>query len=596
MNLKNVEELLKAKIICGNLNQMSMEISCAVAADLMSNIMLDAPDGCLLITGLVNPQVIRTAEMMNIGAIALVKGKSATPQMIALADQRGIILMETEEPMYGACGKLYAAGLMFTDLDETVSSESEDSVNPLSDKHDFFSDAPSNFLNSRFDFQHYPTSPFSDTQGFHSVILDPGKCNGCTHCVQNCPTEAIRIRNGKAVIIIDRCIDCGQCIKVCPQHAKRSITDSKDIMKLFKYKVAIVSPAMLGQFKEAESRNHLLTAIKNLGYDMVIEEAKSAELISQATRELLQCRTSKTPLISSACPAILKLIQVRFPNLIDQILPFDSPMEVSARMIKESLSKKMNPSDIGVFFLTPCVAKAAKIKSPGLDASSCVDAIVPINDVYVDILNNLSKINPCDVNNLEDAGIMGIRWAKPGGESLALGTANFLAVDGIKSALNIFEQLEDDKLSEVDFIEALACEGGCIGGPLTVENVFAARSTMKKFEDEAKNKHGNAFIACCENAESLMRQGSLEYKPIMQLDSNIDIAMKKMEEMNRIINTLPGVDCGACGAPNCRALAEDIVRGKAKRSNCLFKMLDIVKVLEERVQLLETENEKLKQV
>ena len=116
---------------------------------------------------------------------------------------------------------------------------------------------------------------------------------------------------------------------------------------------------------------------------------------------------------------------------------------------------------------------------------------------------------------------------------------------------------------------------------------------MKKFEDEAKEKYGNNFLASIDsiNAPSyLLRSYPLEYKPIMQLDPDIDKAMEKMEEMNRIIDSLPGVDCGACGAPNCKALAEDIVRGKAKRSNCLFKMWDIVKTLEDKIQALESNN------
>lgn len=601
MNLKKVKELLDAKVICGDLSQNPIETHWAVAADLMSNIMLDAPDGCILITGLVNPQVIRTAEMMNVGAIVLVKGKTATKQMISLADQRGIVLMETNEPMFTACGKLYKGGLSLIDSESSAETSNSNFDLKTNISHDGDSKLPNGPMNYT---EHEPrgrlisskntAANFNDTTGFHSVILDPNKCNGCTHCVQDCPTEAIRIRNGKAIIISNRCIDCGQCIKVCPQHAKRSITDNKDLMKLFKYKVAVVSPAILGQFKDAGSRNHLLTAIKNLGFDKIVEESAAAELISQATRQLLERDFIKKPLISSACPAILKLIQVRFPNLIDHVLPFESPMELAAKLIKDSLAKTMNRSDIGVFFLTPCVAKAAKVKEPIPEISSEVDAIIPINDIYVDILNNLNKLSKEDILDLETSGIMGIRWAKPGGESLALGTSSFLAVDGIQSAIGIFEELDDDKISGVEFIEALACEGGCIGGPLTIENVYASRTTMKKFEDEAKEKHGNSFKYALSDPAVLNRSYTLEYKPVMQLDSEIGKAMEKMEEMNRIIDSLPGVDCGACGAPNCRALAEDIVRGKAKRSNCLFKMWDIVQALEDKVYSLEKENKELK--
>ena len=90
----------------------------------------------------------------------------------------------------------------------------------------------------------------------HSVILDEEKCKGCTVCITTCPSEAIRVRNGKARIIDDRCIDCGECIRRCPHHAKKAKAD--DIASFrdpsgfgsFDYKIAIPAPSLYGQFHE----------------------------------------------------------------------------------------------------------------------------------------------------------------------------------------------------------------------------------------------------------------------------------------------------------------------------------------------------------
>ena len=160
---------------------------------------------------------------------------------------------------------------------------------------------------------------------FHSVTLDEDKCIGCTNCIKRCPTEAIRVKNGKARIINERCIDCGECIRICPQHAKNSITDPIEKIKDFKYKVALPAPSLLGQFEDVNEPGKILSALKVLGFDDVYEASRGADIVSHFTRETLK-NPKKLPLISSSCPAIVRLIQIRFPSLIDHIVAIESPM------------------------------------------------------------------------------------------------------------------------------------------------------------------------------------------------------------------------------------------------------------------------------
>jgi len=196
----------------------------------------------------------------------------------------------------------------------------------------------------------------------HSVLLDPEKCTGCTTCLRHCPTEAIRIKNGRATINSDRCIDCGACIRYCPQGAKRAVTSSLSDMDRFKWKIALPAPTLYGQFDNLEDVDYVLNGLLKIGFDDVFEVSKAAELVSAYTRLYLQTDGIKKPAISSACPVILRLIALRFPSLEEHVVHMLPPMEIAARLAKEEALKKhpeLSPEDIGVCFITPCPARSA---------------------------------------------------------------------------------------------------------------------------------------------------------------------------------------------------------------------------------------------
>lgn len=422
---------------------------------------------------------------------------------------------------------------------------------------------------------------------FHSVTLDKDKCKGCTNCIKRCPTEAIRVRKGKATIINERCIDCGECLRVCPYHAKKAITDSFDMINNYKYRIAIPAPSIYGQFKNAKSRNSILTALKSLGFDKIYEVAKAAEIVTEASKKLIGEKGLKRPVISAACPAVVRLIQVRFPALIDNLLKLESPMEVAARIVKSEVlkEKKYNSSEIGVFFISPCAAKVTSVKAPYEKEKSSVDGVIAIKDIYLRMLEEIET--QVLEEDLEQSGYEGVRWASSGGEGLALGTDRFLAVDGIHNVIKIFEEIENEKLEDVDFVEALSCTGGCLGGPLTVENVFVAKSKLKTFIDLAKENKKGVEEGDSEEYKGLLWTGNVTYKPVLKLDEDMGKAILKLGQLETICEGLPGLDCGACGAPSCRALAEDIVRGIANETDCIFKLREKIRELTARMISLE---------
>lgn len=177
-------------------------------------------------------------------------------------------------------------------------------------------------------------------QFFHSVTLDSSKCMGCTNCIKRCPTEAIRVRDGKARIISERCIDCGECIRVCPHHAKKAKYDDISILDTYEYKIALPAPALYGQFNHLDDIDIILTGLYDMGFDEIFEVSSSAELVSEATRKLMSEGKLQKPVISSACPAVMRLIRVRFPDLCSHVLPLNSPMEMAARTARRAAVQK----------------------------------------------------------------------------------------------------------------------------------------------------------------------------------------------------------------------------------------------------------------
>ncbi len=405
---------------------------------------------------------------------------------------------------------------------------------------------------------------------FHSVELEVDKCCGCTNCLKRCPTEAIRIRDGKAHILSERCIDCGECIRVCPHHAKKAHSSELEDINKFKYKVAVPAPSLYGQFNNLDNVNIVLTGLKALGFDYIFEVSRAAELVSEATRQLIKENKVNKPIISSACPAIVRLIKIRFPELCNNVIPLMAPIEVAARMARKKAVKRtgLKPEDIGVFFITPCPAKVTEIHTPNCVEKSACDGAIGISRIYPELTKAMDHLK--DVESLGRSGLIGIGWATSGGESAGMLGEKYLAADGIENAIRILEELEDEHIRDVDFVELNACSGGCVGGVLTVENPYVAQARIQKLR-----KYLPVTLNHLEDGdlEKMLWEEELKFDAdIFRLSDDIFKAMEMMDRMENICKGLPGLDCGSCGSPTCRAMAEDIVKGEAKETDCIHKL------------------------
>ncbi len=406
----------------------------------------------------------------------------------------------------------------------------------------------------------------------HSVMLDESKCTGCTTCLRHCPTEAIRIKNGKAVIDSEKCIDCGACIRYCPHQAKKAVCSKMSDMERFKWKIALPAPTLYGQFDNLDDVDYVLNGLLKIGFDDVYEVAKAAELVTAYTRIYLETDGVKKPAISSACPVIMRLIALRFPSLSEHIIHLLPPMEIAAKHAKERALQKhpeLNPEDIGVCFISPCPAKVSYVKNGFAGYSSAVDEVISISDVYFLLIAKMKKDE--DLEMLSESGRIGIGWARSGGEATAIFNEDYLAADGIENVIHVLDQIENGNIPPLDFIELNACMGGCVGGVLTMQNPFIAKArlqTLRRYLPVSQNT-----ISKDENyiSADYLFEDLPTYKPFGRLGSSIAESMRMMTDIQKLKDSLPCIDCGACGAPTCRAFAEDVVKKTARLEDCPIK-------------------------
>jgi Na+-translocating ferredoxin:NAD+ oxidoreductase RNF subunit RnfB len=418
----------------------------------------------------------------------------------------------------------------------------------------------------------------------HGFVIDSSRCQGTMSCMRACPTHAIRVKEGKARLLPEHCIDCGLCLSACPDGAISAATLSFEELDRFKFKVAVPSPVLFTQFAKTDTPDMVGQALLDLGFDAVWDYSVDIELINRAIRDCMRNWSGPFPLISSSCPVVVRLVQVAYPTMVEQLLPIDTPREIAGREIKRKYSKTlgMKPEEIAAIYITPCQAKTVSILAPAEEVKSNLDGAVGISDIYNDILFTIRRFENGKVPPERIFGSDEIfRWGNPEGEFHNLSSTHYLPLTGLMDIISVFDDIEKGKIRNIEFLECHACQGGCIGGNLTVENIYVARAkkmhliatvppSTGEFEEEVERRY---------SAEDFALRAPL--KPRILDSGALDLRERvhRKKRANDIMNILPGLNCGLCGAPRCKDHAEDVAAQNADMKDCVFVSEDRIKAL-----------------
>lgn len=414
----------------------------------------------------------------------------------------------------------------------------------------------------------------STPQFFHALKILEDVCIGCSHCVRVCPTEALRIRDGKSHLYPDRCVDCGECYRVCPVSAIINFHDDFDKIFAYKHRVALVPSIVLGQFKDGIEPEHVFAVLKELGFTDVCEGEEGARLTIDLINHRVADPDVEHPVISSFCPAVVRLIQVNFPGLTPNIMPIKAPMDISAMFIRQKYRQMgVDDADVGIFYITPCAAKIVAIVSPVAVDSSGINGFINLDFIYnkvmkvVKSVGGASRISTDQRSNLNGLQML---WALTGGEAACI-KGRALSIDGMKNVIDFLEKLENEEIENVDFLELRMCDQSCAGGILTPSNRFLV---VERMQNRAKRVRADDLRFDIDRYSSILSKNAFteEIRPRTSLRYDVDVskAIAKMEKVRRLMPFLPGIDCSVCGAPTCQAHAEDVVQGRSVITNCIF--------------------------
>ncbi|HOG13545.1 MAG TPA: [Fe-Fe] hydrogenase large subunit C-terminal domain-containing protein [Synergistales bacterium] len=409
----------------------------------------------------------------------------------------------------------------------------------------------------------------------HGIKISGESCRGCVNCIKACPTEAMRVIHGQLHIIDERCIACGECLRIC-RHRAISLEESEwnSIAADNRSMPLVTDPALCTQFSWPPDPGILKDILMAVGFEPIFEDTALAfDLAAMAQARILDEHDSRElPMISTYCPSVVRLIQIRFPELIHNLSPAETPLETSVDLWRT----RHNRYDIPSTLVAPCPARITMAIRPVGRETSSIDNVVSTARVAKEILSK--DCSPSRESTIPGRDSRWVHWSVSGGEAghirmFEKRPLKTLAVSGLRNVVGILQEIELRRLKGVDFIEARMCDMGCIGGIANAESPFLSRLKVEDYPFAREiDKEEMAIL------EDLYQAGvwklQQEILPIEQIPLGKDMAkaMEKLSELQSVYAELPHLDCGTCGRPTCRVMAEDIVRGEASLDDCIFRL------------------------
>lgn len=388
----------------------------------------------------------------------------------------------------------------------------------------------------------------------------PAKCKDCYKCLKHCPVTAIEVIDHQAQIIASRCVLCGTCTMVCPQNAKKvhnSIQEIKDLLANNKHVIASVAPSFISSF-ELKSFDSMLLALKQLGFENGEETAIGAYAVTREYEKLLSKKTYKN-FITSACPAINKMIQLYYHDALKYLAPVVSPMVAHAKILK------VRYPDAKIVFIGPCIAKKQEAYE-----SKIIDGVLTFEELKI-LFDECGIKLDSSLNKSSQTGKINKAKYYPISRGIIKSLNNqeseyeYVAIDGINKCQEALENINDFAHM---FLELNSCEHACVNGPCSLikkgtainANQMIRRYVHRDLEnggiDEIKIPAGIDFSCVFNPINPIERQPS---------EDEIKAILAKTGKFT----TDDELNCGACGYDTCRKKAWAVANGYADIEMCV---------------------------
>ena len=410
-------------------------------------------------------------------------------------------------------------------------------------------------------------------------------CRVCYTCLRECPVKAIRIVDGQAEVVAERCIACGNCTIVCSQGAKvyeRSIDRVNDLLQGEKEVTAIVAPSYVAEFEEVPDITLFAGMLKKLGFNQLYEVGMGADLVAEEYEKLINGNSGKG-YINSDCPAIVSFIEKYHPDLIESLTPVVSPMVATVRYIRE-----VSKSSARIVFIGPCVAKK--------EESDEVDEVITFSE-----LRSMFTSRRIRASNVKRAAFTPPLVMKGAGFPVSRGLLQSMNLEGnhvdqrvivAEGRVHFQEAIREygsGKLGSMQ-LELLCCEG-CIMGPGTSPdgNKFVRRShVLNHLYQRVDKANGEREGVRAEHCNLDLSRSFKRDDQRINVSSEDEIE-KVLFQMGKF-SQQDHLDCGACGYDTCLSHARAITQGLAEVEMCLPYSID---TLHHTIHKLADSNHKL---
>lgn len=382
-------------------------------------------------------------------------------------------------------------------------------------------------------------------------------CKNCYKCLRECPVKAIAVKNDQARIDDSLCILCGHCAGVCRFNAKQVVDDRQTLKKLFssgKPTIASIAPAYVSSFDTMDFETFTAALIK-LGFSNAEETARGAHAVTGAYKDILDSHKHKN-LIASACPSIVRLIQLYYPNALPYLAKVDSPMVAHAKLLREKFGKSVN-----IVFIGPCIAKKREADESGIiDACLTFEELKELFDeldIKIDqskILSENTEFNKAKYYPINRGIIKSFEGYSDGYE--------YVSIDGVARSFEVLENIES---LEGMFIEMHACQFSCINGPCALNK--GSGGFIKATEQIRRYVKGETANAYKKRENISLRRNYLPIKDCRKTPSEYELR----QILASIGKLLPEdeLNCGACGYNTCRDKATAVYNGMAELQMCV---------------------------